>query len=147
MKPTDRDLAARVLEERDTWKLRALIAETRVAHSEPAPPANTTILPPPPAPPPKPERRPPPTMKTTNNAAEATLSLSRAALRANPLATRAWRAHDPHAKPTHAITLRLNDYQLELLQAVVGAITPRVSQQSVLRRIVVRGLERAAASE
>lgn len=53
-RPTDRDLAARVLEERDTWKLRALIAETRVAQSEPPGPVATTMLPPPPPPPPTP---------------------------------------------------------------------------------------------
>lgn len=83
-------------------------------------------------------------MKTTNNAAQATLNLTHAAMRANPLAARAWLLHDPRAAPSHAITLRLNDYQIELLRAIVSATTPRVSQQSVIKQILVPGLEKAA---
>lgn len=58
-------------------------------------------------------------------------------------ARRPWEAHDPKATASKAFNLRLNDYELELLRAVSHA--EFCSQQALVKRILVRALEQAAA--
>lgn len=48
-------------------------------------------------------------------------------------------APDPHAPPSVSFTLRLNEYQLQLLQRAAGE--EFCSQQAVAKRILMRGLE------
>lgn len=56
---------------------------------------------------------------------------------------RPWLAYDPNAPASKAFNLRLNDYELELLRAV--AAVEFCSQQALVKRILVRALEQAAA--
>lgn len=60
-----------------------------------------------------------------------------------PRLARPWEAHDPKAAASKAFNLRLNDYELELLRAV--ADHEFCSQQALVKRILVRALEQAAA--
>ena len=49
-----------------------------------------------------------------------------------------WEAHDPKALPRHNVSVRLNDYQLEVLRYL--AQQADVSQQKVLNRILIPAL-------
>lgn len=66
---------------------------------------------------------------------------TRARVRQRPL--RPWLAYDPSAPASKAFNLRLNDYEIELLRAV--AHSEFCSQQALVKRILVRALEQAAA--
>lgn len=50
-----------------------------------------------------------------------------------------WETHQPDAPPCHNVTVRLNDYQLEMLRYL--AKRTDVSQQKVMHRILVPALE------
>jgi hypothetical protein len=53
-----------------------------------------------------------------------------------------WEAHDPAAVPKHNVSVRLNDYQLEMLRFL--AARADVSQQKLLNRILIPALEKQA---
>lgn len=53
-----------------------------------------------------------------------------------------WEAHEPGAIPRHNVSVRLNDYQLEMLRYL--AKKSDVSQQKVLNRILVPAIEEQA---
>jgi hypothetical protein len=55
-----------------------------------------------------------------------------------------WEKFDAQAAPTRGFTLRLNEYELELLRAVTHAEYPRVSQQSIAKRVLIEGLLKLA---
>jgi hypothetical protein len=56
-----------------------------------------------------------------------------------------WEKFDAQAAPTRGFTLRLNEYELELLRAVTHAEYPRISQQSIAKRVLLAGLLKLAA--
>ena len=53
-----------------------------------------------------------------------------------------WEQHDPAALPQHNVSVRLNDYQLEMLRYL--AKRSDVSQQKVLNRILIPAIEEQA---
>jgi hypothetical protein len=57
---------------------------------------------------------------------------------------RPWERHDKHAPPSKGFTLRLNEYQLELLRGIASAQTPRTSQQALALHLLTEALEKAA---
>jgi hypothetical protein len=53
-----------------------------------------------------------------------------------------WERHDPKALPKHNVSVRLNDYQMEVLKYVAEALD--MSQQKVLRKHALTTLEQLA---
>lgn len=53
-----------------------------------------------------------------------------------------WERHDPKALPKHNVSVRLNDYQMEILKYVAEALD--MSQQKVLRKHALTTLEQLA---
>ena len=53
-----------------------------------------------------------------------------------------WEQHDPAALPRHTVSVRLNDYHLEMLRFL--AKRSDVSQQKVLNRILIPAIEEQA---
>lgn len=53
---------------------------------------------------------------------------------------RTWEEHEQNAPPTRNFTLRLNDWELELLRAVAQAEYPRTSAQTIAKSILIPGL-------
>ncbi len=53
-----------------------------------------------------------------------------------------WDRFDPKAKPRHNVSVRLNDYQLEMLRYLSEVLD--ISQQKILRRQVVPAIEAMA---
>jgi hypothetical protein len=53
-----------------------------------------------------------------------------------------WEGHDPAALPRHNVSVRLNDYQIEILRFL--ARRSDTSQQKVLNRILIPALEEQA---
>jgi len=53
-----------------------------------------------------------------------------------------WEKHDPKALPRHNVSVRLNDYQIEMLRYL--ATRSDVSQQKVLHRILIPAIEEQA---
>ena len=53
-----------------------------------------------------------------------------------------WEQHDPEAKPKHNVSIRVNDYHLELLR--YAAQVADQSQGKVLRELVIPELEKLA---
>ncbi len=53
-----------------------------------------------------------------------------------------WALHDPEAKPRYNVSVRLNDYQLEMLRYVAKA--QDTSQQRILRKYLLPAIERLA---
>lgn len=74
-------------------------------------------------------------MKTASKASTFAQS---AALQAR--VRRTWEDHPQDAKPERNFTLRLNDWELELLRAVTHAEYPRISAQSMAKGILIAGL-------
>jgi hypothetical protein len=50
-----------------------------------------------------------------------------------------WEAHDPNGLPKHNVSVRLNDYQVEMLRFM--SKRSGISQQQVINRILVPALE------
>lgn len=53
-----------------------------------------------------------------------------------------WEKFDPEALPKHNVSVRLNDYQLAMLQYVAKQLD--VSQQKILNRILIPAIEQKA---
>jgi hypothetical protein len=53
-----------------------------------------------------------------------------------------WERHDPKALPKHNVSVRLNDYQMEILKYVAEALD--MSQQKVLRKHALPAIEQLA---
>ena len=53
-----------------------------------------------------------------------------------------WERHNPDAVPRHNVSVRLNDYQIEMLRYL--AKQEDISQQKVLNRILIPAIEEQA---
>jgi len=53
-----------------------------------------------------------------------------------------WEKHDPEAVPRHNVSVRLNDYHLEMLRYL--AKDADTSQQKIMKKILLPAIEEAA---